>query len=202
MRIGVVALQGAVREHLDAFGRCGVDSCEIRSPEELATVDGAVLPGGESTTIGMLLERNRLHQALKERAVAGMPLWGTCAGMILMACEVLDGLPGQRGLELLELRVRRNAFGRQVDSFETLLEVPLLGKEPFPAVFIRGPLAESAGTGVDVLARHEGKIVAVRKDGLLATAFHPELSDDTRFHRLFADIVRRSSSQGQQGRAA
>lgn len=188
-RIGVLALQGAVAEHLQAFEQAGALAVEVRTVEDLAGVDAVVLPGGESTTIGKLLDRFGLLTALKERASSGMPIWGTCAGMILLARTITNGLPGQHSLGLIDLSVERNAFGRQVDSFEGGLDVPALGPEPFPAVFIRAPLGNEAGEGVEVLARHQGRIAAARQGNLLVTAFHPELTGDSRFHRFFAQMT-------------
>lgn len=191
MRVGVLALQGAVAEHMQALREIGVEAVEVRTPSGLTAVDALILPGGESTTIGKLLERFEMLEPLRERARAGMPLWGTCAGMILMAGEVDKALPGQPLLRLMDLRVERNAFGRQCESFEAPLEVPEIGEEPFPAVFIRAPRAVAAGPTVRVLARVEGSIVAARQGSLLVTSFHPELSADRRFHRYFAEVVAR-----------
>lgn len=160
----------------------------MRTPEDLARVDCLIIPGGESTTIGKLLDRFELLEPIRTRAEAGMPVWGTCAGLILLAREVTAGLPGQPLLGLLDAQVQRNAFGRQVDSFEADLEVPALGKAPFPAVFIRAPLARQLGPDVEVLARHEGQPVAVRQGRLLGTSFHPELTGDNRFHRYFLSL--------------
>ena len=188
-RIGVLAVQGAFAEHEAMLARIGVDSVEVRLPEHLEGLDGLIIPGGESTTIGQVAERWGLLEPIREFARSGQPLWGTCAGMILMAKEVVDGVPGQPLLELMDVSVRRNAFGRQVDSFEADLEVPVLGEAPFHAVFIRAPSIERVGEGVEVLARLEdGKVVAVRQGNLLATAFHPELTEDARFHRYFLEI--------------
>ncbi len=188
-RIGVLAVQGAFAEHEAMLARIGVDSVEVRLPEHLEGLDGLIIPGGESTTIGQVAERWGLLEPIREFARSGQPLWGTCAGMILMAKEVVDGVPGQPLLELMDVAVRRNAFGRQVDSFEADLEVPVLGEAPFHAVFIRAPSIERVGEGVEVLARLEdGKVVAVRQGNLLATAFHPELTEDARFHRYFLEI--------------
>ena len=188
-RIGVLAVQGAFIEHEQVLKRIGVDSVEVRLPEHLEGLDGLIIPGGESTTIGQVAERWGLLEPIREFARSGRPLWGTCAGMILMAKEVVDGVPGQPLLELMDVAVRRNAFGRQVDSFEADLEVPALGEAPFHAVFIRAPSIERVGEGVEVLARlDDGRVVAVRQGNLLATAFHPELTEDARFHRYFLEI--------------
>ena len=198
MRVGVLALQGAFIEHEKALARIGVEPVEVRLPGELEGLDGLILPGGESTTIGQMAERWGLLEPIRAFARSGWPLWGTCAGMVLMAKEVVDGVSGQPRLELMDVMVRRNAFGRQVDSFEVGLEVPALGEEPFHAVFIRAPLIERVGKDVEILARLEpalsgaegdGAVVAVRQGNLLATAFHPELTDDDRFHRYFLGLA-------------
>ena len=192
MRVGVLALQGAFVEHEKILHHLGVVAVEVRLPEHLEGLDGLIIPGGESTTIARLATKYGLIEPLRALGKAGKPLWGTCAGMILMAKGITDGEPGQSLLELMDIRVRRNAFGRQVDSFETDLEVPVLGGEPFPAVFIRAPLIERVGEGVEVLARLEdGTVVAVRQGNLLATSFHPELTEDERFHRYFVETGRR-----------
>jgi len=187
--IGVLALQGDFAEHIGIFQRLGIAAREVRHPQELAGLDGLVIPGGESTTVARLMSEFALLEPLRERAQNGFPLWGTCAGMIVLA---------QRASELawptlgaLAIAVRRNAFGRQVDSFETDLVVPALGEQPFHAVFIRAPIVEEVDDGVEVLAKLEdGKAVAVRQANALATAFHPELTEDDRFHRYFIDMVR------------
>ncbi|MGE0490301.1 MAG: pyridoxal 5'-phosphate synthase glutaminase subunit PdxT [Vulcanimicrobiota bacterium] len=193
MRVGVMALQGAVIEHLQTLKACRVEAMEVRTPEHLAQVDGLILPGGESTTIGKLLARFGLLKAIKERAEQGMPLWGTCAGMILLAKQITNGLPDQHSLALMDLEVERNAFGRQVDSFEAGVEVAGLGGKPFPAVFIRAPLAHNPGSGVEVLGRVGERIVAARQGNLLATSFHPELSGDLRFHRYFIEMIKNAN---------
>ena len=194
MRIGVLALQGDVREHLAALGRLGADAVAVRRPEELAGVDALVLPGGESTTISKLARIFELLEPLRERVAAGMPAFGTCAGMILLADRIEDGVAGQETIGGLDITVRRNAFGRQVDSFEGPLRVSGLD-EPIHAVFIRAPWVESVGDGVEVLARMEegpaaGRIVAVRQGRVLATSFHPEVGEDARLHQMFVDLVR------------
>jgi 5'-phosphate synthase pdxT subunit len=189
MRIGVLALQGAFIEHEQILTRIGADMVEVRLPQHLEGLDGLIIPGGESTTIGRVAERWGLMEPLRTFARSGRPLWGTCAGMILMARQVADGVAGQSLLGLMDIVVRRNAFGRQVDSFEADLAVPALGKAPFHAVFIRAPLIERVGKGVTVLARLEGgTAVAAQQDNLLVTAFHPELTDDDRFHRYFTGL--------------
>ena len=185
VKVGIVALQGAVREHAAVLAELGAAPREVRVPADLDGVDALVLPGGESTTISFLLESAGLFEPLRERLAAGTPVLGTCAGMILLAREVLDGRPDQRSLGVVDLSVRRNAFGRQVDSFETDLEVEGLDGGPFHAVFIRAPVVERAGPGVDVLARLDGAPVLCRQGPVLSAAFHPELSDDLRLHDLF-----------------
>jgi len=192
--VGVLALQGDVREHLRMLEAVGARAAAVRRPAELAAVDALVVPGGESTTISRLAAAFDLLAPLRERIAGGLPAYGSCAGMILLADRVLDGRPDQEGVGGLDMTVRRNAFGRQVDSFETDLEVPELGDRPLHAVFIRAPWVESVGDGVQVLATSEGsaaadRIVAVRQGVLLATAFHPELTGDTRVHAYFVDIV-------------
>jgi 5'-phosphate synthase pdxT subunit len=197
VRIGVLALQGAFIEHEKILRGLRVETTEVRLPEHLEGLDGLIIPGGESTTIGQVAQRWGLLEPIRAFAQSGRPLWGTCAGMILMAKEVVDGASGQPLLGLMDIAVRRNAFGRQVDSFEADLDVPALGApsfgkaqgRPFHAVFIRAPLIERVGKGVEVLARLENEtVVAVRQRNLLATAFHPELTDDDRFHRYFLDV--------------
>ena len=191
MRIGVLALQGAFIEHEHVLARLGVQPVEVRLPEHLEGLAGLIIPGGESTTIGLLAQKWGLLEPLREFARSGRPIWGTCAGMILMAREVVDGVPGQPLLELVDITVRRNAFGRQVDSFEADLPVSVLGNPPFHAVFIRAPVIERVGAGVDVLAALEnGRAVAVQQGNLLATAFHPELTRDERFHRYFLKLAK------------
>jgi len=186
--IGILALQGAFIEHERMFRQLGADAIEIRLPSELDGLDGLVIPGGESTTISLLMDGYGLREPITRMAKRGLPVWGTCAGMIMLARDVGDGRV--RSLGLMDLKVIRNAFGRQVDSFEANLPVPILGADPYKAIFIRAPIVDSVGAGVEVLARlPDGRIAAARQDKLLATAFHPELTDDTRFHRLFLDIV-------------
>ena len=183
MLIGVLALQGAFIEHERMLARLGVEARQIRQRKDLAGIDGLIIPGGESTTIGKLLDLLEMTEPVREMGRAGMPIWGTCAGLILLAKEV--GRP-QTVLGLLDITVRRNAFGAQLDSFETNLPVPAFGAAPFRAVFIRAPLIEQLGPGVTALATLEdGTIVAAERDNFLATSFHPELTDDTRFHEYF-----------------
>jgi len=191
MKIGVLALQGAFIEHEHVLARLGVQPVEVRLPEHLEGLDGLIIPGGESTTMGLLAQKWGLLEPLQAFARSGRPIWGTCAGMILLAKEVVDGVPGQPILGLMDITVRRNAFGRQVDSFEADLAVPLLGDPPFHAVFIRAPVIERVGAGVEVLAALEdGTAVAVQQGNLLATAFHPELTRDERFHHYFLKLTK------------
>ncbi len=201
-RVGVLALQGAFREHLEVLARLGVEGREVRLPRHLEGLDGLIIPGGESTTIGKLAVEYGLLEPLRELAAAGLPTWGTCAGLILLARDVGRDQPL---MGVLDIAVERNAFGRQVNSFEADLRVPVLDEpeRPFRAVFIRAPLVTRVGAGVDVLARlDDGRIVAVRQGNLLGTSFHPELTDDDRFHRYFLSMgCRPPSATGQQGSA-
>lgn len=190
MTVGVLALQGAFIEHEQMLRRLGQQVVQVRLPQHLEQIDRLIIPGGESTTIGKLLVAYNLLEPIRARAAAGMPLWGTCAGMILLAREIVEGRPeGQPALGLMDITVRRNAFGRQLDSFETDLQVQGLDGPPVRAVFIRAPVIERVGTGVEALARlDDGRTVAARQGHLLATAFHPELTDDPRFHALFLSL--------------
>jgi pyridoxal 5'-phosphate synthase pdxT subunit len=186
-RVGVLAYQGDVREHLAALEAAGAVPVEVRSLADLDSVDGLVIPGGESTVIGKLAARYGLLEPLRERAAAGLPVLGTCAGMILLAREV-EG-PAQDLLGVLDVRVRRNAFGRQVASFEAEVDVKGVDGGPVAGAFIRAPWVADAGPEVEVLAEVEGKVVAVRQGNLLATAFHPELSGEVRLHRWLVDLI-------------
>jgi len=188
MKIGVLASQGAFREHIEKLRQLGVEATPVRMPEELKGLDGLIIPGGESTSIGRLMRDYKLTQAIRNMVKKGMPVFGTCAGMILLAKESTDA--SFESLGLMDITVRRNAFGRQRESFETELNVPVLGKKPFPGVFIRAPLIEQVDGNVEVLARlADGTIVAAREDKMLALAFHPELTDDLRFHRYFLRLL-------------
>ncbi len=184
--IGVLALQGDFREHGETLRRMGLDAPEVRLPRDLDRLDGLIIPGGESTTIARLMRSTGLLEPLRRLAQNAFPIWGTCAGMILLAKRLDEtGLPA---LEAMDIAVRRNAFGRQVDSFETDLPIAALDGAPFHAVFIRAPIIEEVGPGVEIIARlADGTPVAAREGRLLATAFHPELTADTRLHRLFLD---------------
>jgi pyridoxal 5'-phosphate synthase pdxT subunit len=199
--IGVFALQGDVREHLRVLGDLGVEAISVRRPPELDACDGLVIPGGESTTMFKLARTFDLFEPIRQRIKEGLPVFGTCAGMIMLADRVEDGTPDQETLGGLDITVRRNAFGRQVDSFEGDLDFAGLD-DPVHAVFIRAPWVESAGPGVEVLARIDdgsvvresageaaGRIVAVRQGPLMATSFHPEVGGDDRIHRMFVDLV-------------
>jgi 5'-phosphate synthase pdxT subunit len=187
-RIGVLAVQGDFAEHLATLRAIGVDGVEVRLPRDLEGLDALILPGGESTTMRHLIERWGLREPILDLARSGAPLYGTCAGMIILSRHIADG--DDEVLPLLDVTVRRNAFGRQLDSFETELAVPVLGDQPVHAVFIRAPVIERTGTDVDVLARlDDGRVVAVRERNILATAFHPELAGETRFHRLLATMA-------------
>jgi 5'-phosphate synthase pdxT subunit len=188
MRVGVLALQGAFREHVLMFEALGAATVTVRLPGQMEGLDGMVIPGGESTAIAKLMRTYGFYEAIRERHSAGMAVWGTCAGAILMAREIGDALPDQEPLGLMEISVRRNAYGRQVDSFETPLDIRHLG-DRFPGVFIRAPLIERVGSDVEVLAEHDGRIVAARERDMLATTFHPELTGDTRVHRFFMQEV-------------
>jgi 5'-phosphate synthase pdxT subunit len=184
-KIGVLALQGDVRQHVAALTDLGAHAVEVRRPEDLAGVDAVILPGGESTTMALLLDSAELREPLGDALSAGLPAFGTCAGMILLARDLLDGRPGQPSFGVIDISVRRNGFGRQVDSFEADLAVPALGPEPLHGVFIRAPIVERAGDGVEVLARLDDRPVACRQGSVLVTSFHPELSGDLRLHDLF-----------------
>ncbi|GHJ04289.1 pyridoxal 5'-phosphate synthase subunit PdxT [Streptomyces olivaceus] len=188
--IGVLALQGDVREHLVALAAAGAAARAVRRPEELAEVDGLVLPGGESTTISKLAGLFGVLEPLRARVRDGLPVYGTCAGMILLADKILDPRSGQETVGGIDMIVRRNAFGRQNESFEAAVDVRGVGGGPVEGVFIRAPWVESVGAAAEVLAEHDGHVVAVRQGNALATSFHPELTGDHRVHRLFADTVR------------
>ncbi len=186
-KVGVLALQGASRRHVEALAALGAHPVEVRTPEDLSGIDGLVLPGGESTTMSRLLDLAGLYEPIGERLAAAVPAFGTCAGLILLAGEILDGRPDQRSFGVLDVAVRRNAFGRQVDSFETELDVDGLAGGRFPAVFIRAPVVERVGEGVEVLASLDSHPVLCRRGAVTAAAFHPELSDDLRLHRFFLE---------------
>jgi pyridoxal 5'-phosphate synthase pdxT subunit len=190
LHIGVLALQGDFEAHLKMLAELGVEGKAVRLPKHLQELDGIIIPGGESTTIGKLMVLYGLDEPLQQKIREGFPIWGTCAGLILLARETDNALAGQPLLASMHIRVRRNAFGSQRESFETDLSVPVLGEVAFHAFFIRGPVVESVGPEVEVLATlDDGTIVAVREGALLGTAFHPEVSGDPRFHQYFLRIV-------------
>jgi 5'-phosphate synthase pdxT subunit len=189
MNIGVLALQGDFLEHEAVLSRLGTEPVEVRLPQHLDGLDGLIIPGGESTTISRLMAQYGLLEPLRGLAAEGLPVWGTCAGLILLARRAPD--LDRPGLALMDMEAVRNAFGRQVDSFEADLEVPALGPPPFRAVFIRAPLIREVGPGVEVLARlDDDTVVAARQGNLLATAFHPELTEDVRFHEYFLNMAK------------
>ena len=193
-RVGVLALQGDVREHVRVLTDLGARVTTVRRPAELAEVDGLVLPGGESSVIDKLARAFGMHEPVRDAIAGGLPVYGTCAGLILLADRITDGIEGQQTFGGLDVTVRRNAFGSQVDSFEVDLDVPVLDAPPVHAVFIRAPLVEQAGDRVERLATlDDGRIVAVRQGHLLGTSFHPEVTGEHRFHSLFLDMVRERS---------
>ncbi|HWT32355.1 MAG TPA: pyridoxal 5'-phosphate synthase glutaminase subunit PdxT [Microbacterium sp.] len=190
-RVGVLALQGDVREHAQALTGLGADVRLVRRPEDLAAVQGLVLPGGESSVIDKLSRIFGMQQPIREAIAAGMPMYGTCAGLILLADRITDGIDGQQTFGGLDVTVQRNAFGGQIESFETDLDIPELGEEPVHAVFIRAPVVQGVGDGARALAAlSDGRVVAVQQGALLGTSFHPEMTGERRFHRHFLDLVR------------
>ena len=196
MRIGVLALQGAFREHLDTLAAIGVEGVRVREPHDLDGVSGLILPGGESTTMRKLIDRWGMREPIMALAASGAPIFGTCAGMIILARDIAGGEAPV--LPLLDVTVERNAFGRQLDSFETDVVVEPLGATPVHALFIRAPIIERVGPGVDVLATlDDGRIVAVRERNILATSVHPELMGETRFHRLVATMASEHDDPGE-----
>ena len=196
MRIGVLAVQGAFAEHLALLREIGIEAVPVRLPQDLEGLSGLILPGGESTAMRKLIDNWGLRQPILDLAQRGAPMFGTCAGMILLSNEISDG--DEPVLPLLDIGVKRNAFGRQLDSFEADLAVPVLGDKPVHAVFIRAPVVERVGEGVDVLAQLEdGRVVAVRDGNVIATAFHPELAGETRFHRLVATMAAEYAEPGE-----
>jgi 5'-phosphate synthase pdxT subunit len=188
VRVGVLALQGAFREHIYALEALDVGAVAIRLPAQLDDCAGLIIPGGESTAISKLMESYGFYEPIASRHAEGMAVWGTCAGAILIAKRISEGIEGQRGLDLMDIEVRRNAYGRQMESFEANLDFAHIG-EAYRGVFIRAPWIESVSDGVEVLARHDGHIVAARQGNLLATTFHPELTGDPRIHRYFVQTV-------------
>ena len=188
MKIGVLASQGAFVEHIAVLNKLGVEALPVRLPRQLAGLDGLIIPGGESTSISKLMLDYNLVSEVKKLADEGLPIFGTCAGMIMLASDVSGSKVEPLGL--MKIKIRRNAFGRQSESFETNLSIPALGKKPFPCVFIRAPIIEQSNSNVEILARlDDGTSVAARQGKLLVSAFHPELTDDTRFHQYFLNII-------------
>jgi 5'-phosphate synthase pdxT subunit len=183
MKIGILALQGAVREHRNMLHRLGADTVDVLYPQDLDGIDGLILPGGESTTVGKLLVRYSLLEPVAQAGRRGLPIFGTCTGLILLAKHINNS--DQHRLGLMDVCVERNAFGRQLDSFEADMHIPAIGEKPFHTIFIRAPYIDHAGEGVDVLLRHQDKILFARQGNLLAAAFHPELTDDPRIHEYF-----------------
>jgi pyridoxal 5'-phosphate synthase pdxT subunit len=189
MKIGVLALQGAFAEHIRVLRRLDVEALEVRLPEQLEGLDGLIIPGGESTTFNILMQNYSFEEPLARMAKNGFPMYGTCAGMIMLAKELVDAR-GVMPIGAMDIKVRRNAFGRQVDSFEADVPIEALGKEPFHCVFIRAPLIEWVSKKIKVLARLDnGEVIAARQGKMLVTSFHPELTNDARFHRYFIDII-------------
>jgi len=189
VKVGVLALQGAFREHIYALEALDVSAVAVRLPHQLDDLSGLIIPGGESTAISKLMTTYGFYEPIAQQCGAGMAVWGTCAGAILVARDVIDGVPGQRALGLMDIEVRRNAYGRQVASFEADLDFDGLEGGPFRGVFIRAPWIECVGEGVDVLASHDGHIAAARQGDMLATTFHPELTGDPRIHRFFVEEI-------------
>jgi 5'-phosphate synthase pdxT subunit len=190
-RVGVLALQGDFREHIAVLTSLGADAVPVRRPEELSQVGGLVIPGGESSVMDKLSRTFGLAEPLKDAIAGGMPVYGTCAGLIMLADTILDGIRGQLSLGGLDVEVRRNAFGSQLDSFETDLDIPVLGEDPVHAVFIRAPIVETVGERATALASvSDGRVVAVEQGNLLGTSFHPEITGELRFHEYFLDKVR------------
>ncbi len=195
MKLGILALQGDFAEHINIIDKLGIQPIEIRQPAQLEALDCLIIPGGESTTMLKLMHSYNLFQPIKELANNGLPIMGTCAGMVLLAKKVSN--TDMNTLALMDIEVKRNAFGRQLDSFETKIAIPLLCDEPFPAVFIRAPFIDNAGPDVDIIGRlPDNKIVAARQGNILALSFHPELSNDSRIHRYFLEKVASYKSEG------
>lgn len=195
MKVGVLALQGDVREHIRALGECGVDAVAVKTESEIISVDALVLPGGESTTIAKLARAFGVFELIAKRIATGMPTYGSCAGMILLSNQVLDAIDGQETFGGLDATVRRNAFGRQVDSFEIGIDFAGIETGPVNAVFIRAPWVESVGVGVEILAQVDNHPVAIRQGNILATSFHPELTGDVRVHKFFVEQLCKSPVQ-------
>lgn len=201
MKVGILALQGDVAEHRDMLSSAGADPVLVKKPEQLHEVEGLIIPGGESTTIGKLLRQFQLLGPLRAQVRSGFPVYGTCAGMILLADDVEDAGKDQPTIGGMDIRVRRNAFGRQRESFETDLPVPVVGEEPLHAVFIRAPVIEEVGPEVEVLAAlPDGRVVAARQDNMLVSSFHPELTGDDRLHRYFVGMVEEGAPRADSAR--
>jgi len=189
VRIGVIALQGDFAEHIAVLSRCGVDALPVRLPSQLDELNGIVIPGGESTTLNRLMAEYSLIEPLRELVCQGLPVWGTCAGMVLLAKKVTSSANGSLGI--MNIEVERNAFGRQADSFESELSIPALGDRSFPGVFVRAPIIRAVGAGVEILCQlRGGAIVAARQENRLVCSFHPELTNDLRFHNYFLSLDR------------
>ena len=186
-KIGVLALQGAVSEHIEILERCGVTPIEIKKTVQIADIDGLIIPGGESSTIGNLMNEYSFFEKIREFAYKGKPIYGTCAGLILMSKNIIG--ENRKTISIMDIEVRRNAFGRQIDSMEVDIEIPKLGNKEFPAVFIRAPIIEKVGKQVEILAEIDDRIVMAQQENLLVSAFHPELSNDDRIHRYFLNLV-------------
>jgi len=193
LRIGVLALQGDFEEHMRMVERCGHEPTKVRLPEEIEGIDGLIIPGGESTTFGIIMERRNLIAPIRRAALSGMPIFGTCAGAIVLAKEI-EGR-NQPRLSLMDISVRRNAFGRQINSFEADIEIPLLGEPPFRCVFIRAPIITKVGEGVEVLAKFEDKVVLAKQGNMMACSFHPELTNDLRLHQYFISLCKTYSER-------
>jgi 5'-phosphate synthase pdxT subunit len=203
VKVGVLALQGDVAEHRTMLARTGAEPVSVKTLPQLEEVDGLIIPGGESTTIGKLLRRFDLLEPLRRRVGEGFPMYGTCAGMILLADRILDAGSDQPAIGGMDIAVRRNAFGRQRESFETDLRLPAVGDEPLHAVFIRAPVVEETGAGVETLAAlDDGRVVAARQGNLLVSSFHPELTDDARMHRFFVEMVDEARRRSREPQAA
>ena len=190
-RVGVLALQGAFALHIEACADIGIDAIEVRTPEQLDTVERLIIPGGESTTMSMMLDRNHLREPIERRLADGMPAFGTCAGMILLATDVSDGRPDQQSFAAIDIGVKRNGYGRQNQSFSDEMTIAGIDEDDrsFHAVFIRAPRVERVGDGVEVLARYDDDVVICQQDSILVSSFHPELSSDRRLHRYFCSLA-------------
>ncbi|KXG78013.1 pyridoxal 5'-phosphate synthase glutaminase subunit PdxT [Thermotalea metallivorans] len=188
IRVGVLDMQGSVIEHVEMLQHIeGIQPIRVKYPNQIGEIDGLILPGGESTAIGKLIKDFGIYQSLKERMIQGMPVWGTCAGMILLAKKIIGEETVHLGV--MDIDVRRNAYGRQIDSFRIEKRIPMVSENPIPLVFIRAPYIERVGKTVEILAEHEGKIIAARQNNMLVTSFHPELTEDMSFYRYFLQMI-------------